>query len=85
MSALVAGILGAVPGEVWSALGALLVGALGAWVQKVRGRRQGRKETLTELEDMDKGEADEIRERLGRIDRDRSAIERLRRLGKWRG
>jgi hypothetical protein len=85
MSAVIAGILGAIPAEVWSALGALLVGVVGAWVQKGRGRREGRRETITELEELDKDEADQIRERLNRIDRERSAIERLRRLGKWRG
>jgi hypothetical protein len=85
VSAVLAAFLGAVPGEVWSALGALLVGAVGAWVQKVRGRREGRRETIHELEELDKGEADEIRRRLESIDRERSTSERLRRIGRWRG
>jgi UPF0716 family protein affecting phage T7 exclusion len=85
VSAVIAGILGAIPGEVWSALGALLVGVVGAWVQKSRGRSQGRRETITELEELDKDEAEEVRRRLDHIDREHSTVERLRRLGRWRG
>jgi len=85
LGAFLAAVASAIPAEVWTAIGAALVGAVTTWLNGRRNRRRGRTETLTELEELDREEAAEIRERLDRIDRDSSAVERLRRLGKWRG
>jgi hypothetical protein len=85
MSAAVAAILGAIPSEVWAGIGSLLAGLIAAWVNGIRNRRKGRNETLDRIERRDHDEADLVRRELDSIDRDGSTIERLRRMGKWRG
>jgi heme exporter protein D len=74
-----------IPGELWAALGAALAAIIAFVVGGLRERKRGREEAIREAEEVDRDEAERIRQKLDSRDRSGSVAERLRRLGKWRG
>lgn len=77
-------IWGLIPGEVWAALGAALVAFAAMWRRGAQKKREGADEVLREVEEADRDAAKRIRKKLDDRDRSGSALERLRRLGKFR-